>query len=132
MGRSLDRRRHPLLVVALAAVGAVVVIEVAGAAAAAALLALLVLAMGRPGRWPARRPARTVCVQIPPGFDREHAFDGVFGSCAQAAELVGIPSREAGLELQDNARLQRGRSAEGLAAGMRGVVDEGRAIPGRR
>lgn len=130
MKRCLDWRRHPLLAAGLATAGVVVTLEVAGAAAAAALLALAVLAMGRLGWWPALRPAQTVCVEVPPGFDYEHAFDHVFGCCAQGAELVGIHSHGPCLALEYRVRLKRGRSPEGLLEGIRGVVGDRRAVPG--
>jgi hypothetical protein len=131
MKRSLDWRRHPLLVAGLAAAGAVAALEVAGAvAAAAALLALVVLAVGRLGWWPAPRPTQTVCVEVPLSFDYEHGFDDVFRCCAQRAELVGVHSHGPCLELEHSVRLRRGRSPEGLLQDIRGVVDERRAVPG--
>ena len=132
MKPSLDWRRHPLLVTGLAAAGAVVALEVAGAAAATAPLALVVLAVGRLGWWPAPRPVQTVCVELPPSFDYEHAFDDVFRCCAQGAELVGVHLHGPCLELEYSVRLRRGRSSEGLLQDIRGVVDERRAIPGAR
>lgn len=123
MKRSLDWRRHPLLVALLGAVGAVVALEVAGAAAACAILALVVVTLARLGRWRTPRPVERVCVRVPAGFPYDHAFDDLFARCAAEANLVGIHAPGSCIDLEYDVRLRRGRSSGQLLDGLRGCID---------
>lgn len=124
MKRSLDRRRHPLLLAALLAVGAVAAVQVAGAAATTAFLALTLLALGRLGRRRARRPAERVCVRVPAGFEYERALDDLFARCAEEADLVGIHAPGPCFDLEYDVRLKRGQSVEKLLGGFCGRIDD--------
>ena len=124
MRRSLDWRRHPLLVASIVVLTGVLVLEVGGAVAAAALLALLVLLMDRFGWLRARRPAQEISIRVPEGFEYEQALAPVFRHCTQQADLtdLGRTSPGAGTELLYTVRLKRGESIDGLMGDIEDAV----------
>jgi hypothetical protein len=128
MRRSLDWKRHPLLVASAAVLAGVLVLEAGRAVAAAALPALAVLLMDRFGRLRTRRPAQAICVRVPQDFDYEEAFDPCFRRCTLGADLTDIhsPAPGAGTDLLYTVRLKQGESVGGLMRDIEG------AIAGRR
>jgi hypothetical protein len=120
MRRSLDWKRHPLLVASAAVLAGVLVLEAGRAVAAAALPALAVLLMDRFGRLRTRRPAQAICVRVPQDFDYEEAFDPCFRRC------IHSPAPGAGTDLLYTVRLKQGESVGGLMRDIEG------AIAGRR
>jgi len=98
MRRSLDWRRHPLLVASVVVLTGVLVLEVGGAVTAAAL--------------------------VPEGLEYEEALAPVFRHCTQQADLtdLGRPSPGAGTELLDTVRLKRGESIDGLMRSIEEAV----------
>lgn len=130
MKRSLDWRRHPLLMTCLAAVAVVAAVEVAGAAAAVAALALVVVGLGRLGRRRVPRPPERVCVRVPAGFEYEHAFDDLFARDTDEFDLVGIHAPGPCIDLEYDLRRKRGRSTEELLGRLQARIELGHAEAG--
>ena len=128
MRRSLDWKRHPLLVASAVVLTGVLVLEVGGAVAAAALLALAVLLMDRFGWLRVRRLAQEMSIRVSDGFEYEKAFAAVFRHCTLEAELTDLsrPSPGAGADLLHSVGLKRGESVEDLMRGIDGVIESRR------
>jgi hypothetical protein len=130
MRRSLDWKRHPLLAVAAVALGGLLAWAAGGAVAAAAVLVLMVLLMQRLGWLRAPRPARTLCVRVPPDFEYERVFAGLFRRCTDEADLVDVQPRGPCTDLQYAVRLKKGETAENLRGGLQGLIEEYRSGSG--